>query len=114
LRRLWKKQNYVGQCPKCKTGELTIIFSRATFKRFVGCSNYRNKKCDLSFPLPQKGRLETTDKLCNHCGHPLIKVYMPGRRPWNMCVNWLECPGRLEALEKKAQKKQAKAKAAGK
>ncbi|MHA1409760.1 MAG: DNA topoisomerase I [Candidatus Odinarchaeia archaeon] len=110
LRRLWKKQNYVGPCPKCKTGELTIIFSRATYKRFVGCSNYRNGTCDLSFPLPQKGRLETTDKTCPHCGYPMINVYMPGRRPWNMCVNWVECPGRLEALEKKKQKELQKAK----
>lgn len=104
LKRLWRKQNYIGVCPKCGTGELTVIYSRTSFKRFVGCSNYRKGSCTASFPLPQKGRIETTDKKCIHCGYPLLKVYMPGRRPWNMCVNWLECPGRAEALSNKKNK----------
>ncbi len=101
LKKLWKKQNYIGLCPKCGSGDLTVIYSRSSYKRFIGCSNYRNGSCDASFPLPQKGRIESTDKKCEHCGYPIIKVFIPGRRPWNMCVNWLQCPGRLAALNNK-------------
>ncbi|WEU41054.1 MAG: DNA topoisomerase I [Candidatus Odinarchaeum yellowstonii] len=101
LKKLWKKQNYIGVCPKCGTGELTVIYSRSSYKRFIGCSNYRNGSCNASFPLPQKGRIESTDKKCEHCGYPIIKVFAPGRRPWNMCVNWLQCPGRKASGEAK-------------
>ncbi|MEM2109788.1 MAG: DNA topoisomerase I [Candidatus Odinarchaeota archaeon] len=101
LKKLWKKQNYIGVCPKCGTGELTVIYSRSSYKRFIGCSNYRSGSCNASFPLPQKGRVESTDKKCEHCGYPVIKVFMPGRRPWNMCVNWLQCPGRKTSNEVK-------------
>ncbi|MEM4206872.1 MAG: DNA topoisomerase I [Nitrososphaerota archaeon] len=99
LKKLWKKQNYIGVCPKCGTGELTVIYSRASYKRFIGCSNYRNGSCKASFPLPQKGRIESTDKKCEHCGYPIIRLFIPGKRPWNMCVNWLQCPGRKTSGE---------------
>ncbi|MHA1239075.1 MAG: DNA topoisomerase I [Candidatus Odinarchaeia archaeon] len=93
LKKLWKNQKTLGKCPVCGTGDLVIIYSRKTKKRFVGCTNYRNGTCSTSFPLPQKGRLEPTNKTCPHCGYPLVKVVMSKRRPWNMCVNWLNCPG---------------------
>ncbi|MFX1486282.1 MAG: DNA topoisomerase I [Promethearchaeota archaeon] len=94
LQKLWKQQRVLGRCPVCETGELTIIISRRTGKRFVGCSNYREGGCNASFPLPQKGSLEPLNKECPHCGYPMARVIQKGRRPWNMCVNWLECPGR--------------------
>jgi len=53
----------LGTCPNCKTGELRIIFSRFTRKRFVGCSNYfRCAKC---------GFTKTACKCkCEICGQP--------------------------------------------
>jgi len=34
------QERIVGKCPNCGTGNLTIIYSRKTRKRFIGCSNY--------------------------------------------------------------------------
>jgi DNA topoisomerase-1 len=78
----------LGRCPICKTGELKVIRSKSTKKRFVGCSNYPT--CHASAPLPQKGVIRTTSKQCDHCGWPM--VYLAGKgRPWRLCVN-PDCP----------------------
>ena len=81
----------LGKCPICKSGELRIVRSKATKKRFVGCSNYSNG-CRASAPLPQKGTLRTASKPCNHCSWPVVYVG-GGRRPWRLCVN-PNCPGK--------------------
>jgi len=83
----------LGKCPVCKTGELRIIRSKATKKRFVGCSNYPNG-CRASAPLPQKGTLRTASKPCNRCSWPVVYV-AGGRRPWRLCVN-PNCPGKTK------------------
>jgi DNA topoisomerase I len=81
----------LGGCPVCKTGELRVIRSKATQKRFVGCSNYPTI-CRASAPLPQKGTIKASAKACNHCAWPV--VYVTGRgRPWRLCVN-PDCPGK--------------------
>lgn len=84
------KPEVLGGCPVCKTGELRIIRSKATGKRFVGCSNYRSG-CRASAPLPQKGKLETTASSCGHCSWPV--VYVVWRRSQRLCVN-PGCPGK--------------------
>lgn len=81
----------LGKCPVCKTGELRVIHSRATKKRFVGCSNF-SAGCRTSGPLPQKGTIRTTARVCGHCSWPVIYI-VGGRRPWKLCVNG-SCPGR--------------------
>ncbi len=81
----------LGRCPVCKSGDLRIIRSRTTKKRFVGCSNYSNG-CHASAPLPQKGAIRPTLKPCGHCQWPVVYVN-GGRRPWRLCVN-PKCPGR--------------------
>ena len=96
----------VGLCPKCGVGNLLIIRSPKTGKRFVGCSEYKEGGCDQTFPLPQKGTITPLGTQCPHCGHHMVKV-ISGRRTWETCVNWTECPGRqadLKALEKKREK----------
>ncbi len=81
----------LGPCPVCRTGQLSIIRSRKTKKRFVGCSNYANG-CRASAPLPQRGTIETTTRRCQHCSWPIVYV-MGGRYPWRLCVN-ANCPGK--------------------
>jgi DNA topoisomerase-1 len=110
LQRYWKARQELGPCPKCGDGTLIIIQSPKTGKRFVGCSNYKEKKCDLTFPLPQKGTIIPLEKVCPYCGYYMIKV-SSGRRTWETCVNWAECPGRkedLKALEKRRSIKEEK------
>jgi DNA topoisomerase-1 len=75
----------LGLCPVCKSGQLRIIKSRKTKKRFVGCSNY-SSGCRASAPLPQRGTVRTTYRACPYCFWPIVRV-MGGRTPWRLCVN---------------------------
>jgi DNA topoisomerase-1 len=78
-----RKQRVLGACAKCG-GELRVIVSRATHKRFAGCSNYPN--CKNAFPLPQAGFIVSLDKKCEHCAAPMIQVNRAGMRPYRMCL----------------------------
>ncbi len=91
---LREQQRTIGTCPECGDGLLTITYSRKTRKRFIGCSNYWTKTCNFSVPIPQKGDIEATGKNCPHCNFPIIRIRRGGKRPWNMCINWQNCPGR--------------------
>jgi DNA topoisomerase-1 len=108
LQRYWKSKEELGECPKCREGILRVIRSSKTGKRFVGCSNYSKSKCDQTFPLPQKGDLSPLDTMCPHCGYQMFQV-VSGRRKWETCVNWTECPGRKDELKtlEEQRKKQA-------
>ncbi len=82
----------VGPCPVCKTGDLMIITSKKTGKRFVGCSNWRKGLCNASFPLPQKPHIiSTVKKKCPICGWPRILVRSKKKRYWTLCLNQ-NCP----------------------
>ena len=105
LRRYWKAKEELGPCPSCKDGTLLIIRSPKTGKRFVGCSNYREKKCNQTYPLPQKGIITPLDEVCPDCGHKMIQV-ASGRRPWKTCINWSECPGRKDDVERSQKSKE--------
>ena len=98
LQRYWKDTEELGACPKCGEGILRIVQSPKTGKRFVGCSNYKEGLCDQTFPLPQKGTITPIEKVCPHCDHQMVKV-ISGRRAWETCVNWTQCPGRQEELK---------------
>ena len=85
------KSFVLGKCPVCKTGDLRVIRSKATKKRFVGCSNYK-AGCAASAPLPQRGTVKPTPKPCEHCSWPVVYI-VGGGRPWRLCVN-PACPGK--------------------
>ncbi|TXT56728.1 MAG: DNA topoisomerase 1 [Candidatus Thorarchaeota archaeon] len=110
LQRYWKAKEELGPCPACEDGTLIIIKSPKTGKRFVGCTNYREKKCEQTFALPQKGIITPLEKECPHCGHIMFQV-RSGRRKWETCVNWTECPGRqedIQELEKRRKQRSEK------
>jgi DNA topoisomerase-1 len=102
-----RKQRIMGKCSKCG-GDLMLIVSRATHKRFAGCSNYPN--CKNSFPLPQAGMVFSLDKTCEQCGTPMIQVNRPGMRPYRMCLS-PECPTKADWGKKRAGAKKKKAEA---
>jgi len=87
IQRAQAQERIVGKCPNCGTGNLTIIYSRKTGKRFLGCSNYFKGVCSTSFSLPQRGIITPTGNSCKACGWPQILVRLKGRRPWNLCFN---------------------------
>jgi DNA topoisomerase-1 len=85
------EENIIGACPTCQNGKLVILYSRKTGKRFVGCTNYFEGKCKTAFPLPQRGSVKPTGNVCKSCSWPTVRVWMRGKRPWNLCLN-SECP----------------------
>jgi len=93
----------VGKCPRPDCGgELRVIRSKKTKKRFVGCSNYGDKECGQSYPLPQFGDVIPLGSVCDQCGSPKIKVVSKGKRPWELCLD-PSCPTK-EAYRNKAKK----------
>jgi DNA topoisomerase-1 len=91
----------LGGCPVCHEGQLVLIRSRKSGKRFVGCSNYPNG-CKASAPLPQRGTIKATKYTCRTCGWPMVLVLTTyGRRPWQLCVN-PGCPSKKRTLEPKS------------
>ncbi|HZD81638.1 MAG TPA: DNA topoisomerase I [Nitrososphaeraceae archaeon] len=90
-----KQQIILGPCPVCGYGDLKIISSNATKKRFVGCSNYALGKCKATAPLPQKGQIKNTSKSCSVCRWPVVSiVYRPQTKcHWKFCIN-MQCPSK--------------------
>ena len=79
----------IGVCPSCGS-PLHIRYSFAG-KRFVGCSGYPN--CRVTYPLPQRGKLEKDQPPCPVCRAPVVTAIEAGRPPWTLCIN-PECPTR--------------------
>jgi DNA topoisomerase-1 len=77
----------VGACPRCPDGKLVILRSKKTGKRFVGCTNYFEGKCNAAFPLPQTGAVKPLKSVCRSCSSPEVAVYLRGRRAWKLCLN---------------------------
>ena len=73
-----KEQRTIGKCPSC--GKSLVIRRSKNGKRFVGCSGY--PKCKVTYPLPQKGKITPTGKVCPECGAPILRI---GRR--ELCIN---------------------------
>lgn len=92
-----RKQNTIGKCPKC--GNDMIVRTSKKGKRFVGCTGYPN--CKNTYSLPQQGGIIVTDKACDKCSAPIVRIKSKGKRAWELCLN-SDCP------EKKPMKKQEK------
>ena len=93
------EERVIGACPVCKSGKLVILRSRKTGKRFIGCTNYFEGTCKTSFPLPQKGLAKPSGNVCKSCGWHTVRIWMKGKRPWNLCFN-PKCPLKEERKEK--------------
>ncbi|MBD3263216.1 helix-turn-helix domain-containing protein [Candidatus Woesearchaeota archaeon] len=88
-----KKESILMKCPKCGKGNLRIIRSKKTKKRFLACSAYPD--CKTTWPLPQKGSIKILKTKCKECDTPKIIVYTRGRKPWTFCPN-PNCPSKKE------------------
>ncbi len=91
IKRARTQELIVGKCPSCGTGDLTIIYSRKTRKRFIGCTNYFKSLCKISFPLPQRGTVKPVGTNCKSCGWAQVLICVRGRKPWILCFNQ-SCP----------------------
>ncbi|HEV2165394.1 MAG TPA: DNA topoisomerase I [Thermoplasmata archaeon] len=82
----------IGVCPNCAS-PLEIRYSFLG-KRFVGCTGYPT--CRVTYPLPQRGKLEKDQPPCPVCKAPVVTAIEAGRPPWTLCIN-PECPTRAKA-----------------
>lgn len=81
------RKRIIGVCPQCSTGNLIILRSRKTLKRFIGCTNFFKGICKMALPLPQHGIIHNANKLCKVCNWPMIIVKPSKGRPFQICVN---------------------------
>jgi DNA topoisomerase-1 len=77
------EQNTIGKCPKC--GKPMVVRTSKMNKRFVGCTGFPD--CKNTYSLPQMGGIISTDKECEECLAPVIKVKSKGKRAWELCLN---------------------------
>ena len=83
----------IAECPQCKIGQLMIIRSPITKKRFIGCSNYNNG-CKASSPLLQKARLRVIKTKCTLCKWPIVAFRYNRKQKWaKQCSNF-KCESR--------------------
>ena len=82
----------IGVCPN--SGHPLEIRYSFLGKRFVGCTGYPT--CRVTYPLPQRGKLEKDQPPCPVCKAPVVTAIEAGRPPWTLCIN-PECPTRVKA-----------------
>lgn len=96
----------IGVCPSCGS-PLNLRYSFAG-KRFVGCSGYPT--CRVTYPLPQRGKLEKDLPPCSVCRAPMVTAIEAGRPPWTLCIN-PTCPTRAKPAPATGEKTPAAPKA---
>ena len=74
----------------------------------MGCAGWPN--CDVTYPLPQFGKIVSDRSLCPICSAPVIRVMNnPRRPPWVTCLT-IGCKGAEEREEKlRAERKAERA-----
>jgi DNA topoisomerase-1 len=104
--KLWiqqREENKLNICPVCKRGSLQIMYSKKTKRNFVGCTNY--PQCKNLYSLPPNSLIKKSDKICEHCGFPMLLSIRKGKKPWIFCFN-RDCPTNKERIEKYKKEKQ--------
>jgi len=76
-------QQTVGKCPLC--GKNMIVRFSKNRKRFLGCTGFPD--CKNTYPLPQEGYINSTQKTCDACNAPIVRVKAKDKKAWELCVN---------------------------
>lgn len=101
-----EQENTIGTCPVCKKNKLMIKYSPKNKQYFIGCDGYPD--CKATFGLPGNGKgAQPTDKTCEECGYPLIKVGK-GRNQRIVCFN-MQCPKKIKEEKEDLKDPQTKA-----
>ena len=106
IRKALQAKNTIGTC--ATSGHPLVIRRSKAGKRFVGCAGWPN--CDVTFPLPQYGKIVADNTTCPVCSAPVIRVMNnPKRPPWVTCLT-VGCKGAEEREEKlRAERKAERA-----
>ncbi len=75
-----------GKCPKCHIGEMVLIKSNKTKKRFLACSKFRVTGCKTIMIVPQFGLIKNDNSVCT-CGWPILRIIFKRNSPRKICVN---------------------------
>ncbi len=94
-----EEESDLGPCKICKNGRLKIMYSPKNKQYFVACTN---EDCKKTYSLPARSLIKSTDKVCEHCGFPMVSVIRKGKRPQIVCIN-PDCP--IKKAERKLAKK---------
>ncbi len=80
-------KNGLAPCPECGIGQLMVIRSKKTRKRFMGCSNYYSG-CKASAPLLQRAKLRALKRTCESCRWPVVIFRYSRKQKWtHQCSN---------------------------
>ncbi len=102
LREVQTQNNTIMLCPRCKNGNLRLIYSNKTKRSFVACSGY--PQCTQTFSLPPNALIKKSEKQCESCLFPKLLSIKKGKRPWEFCFN-PECEINKKRLEEYRQRK---------
>ena len=103
LREQQREENKLNQCPVCKKGNLTIMYSKKNGRYFVACDRY--PECKNTYSLPPNSLIKRSDKTCEHCGWPMLLSIRKGKRPWLFCFN-PQCETNKERIEEYRRRKE--------
>ena len=79
----------ICECPECHKGQLSVIKSNTTKKRFIGCTNYQNG-CKASAPLLQRAMLKVLKTKCPECQWPTVIFRYTRKQDWKrQCANMI-------------------------
>ena len=92
----------LGPCNVCKIGEIKILSSKKTGKKFAACNRYPD--CKTTYSLPQQALIIKTEKICEKCNTPIIRVIRRGKRPFEMCLD-TKCITKADWGKKREYKK---------
>lgn len=84
------------RCPQCGIGQLVLVRSAKTKKRFIGCSNYQNG-CNASSPLLQRAKLRVTKQQCRLCSWPVVIYRYSRKQSWTKQCSNINCRHRVVA-----------------
>ncbi len=96
-----KKANTIGECPNCG-GDLML--RKGKYGQFVACNNYPD--CKTTYSVPNNVLIKPTEKECEECNLPIIKIIKKGKKPQEICIN-PDCPSKNveeEKIDKKCPK----------
>ena len=83
----------ISKCPSCHSGQLMIIKSFTSKKRFIGCSNYYNG-CTASSPLLQRAMVRVLKTKCTICSWPTLVFRFSRRQKWQRQCSNINCKTR--------------------
>jgi len=86
-------KNGLVECPECRLGQLMVIRSRTTRKRFMGCSNFYGG-CKASSPLLQKAKLRAIKMPCDVCKWPMTIFRYSRKQKWTRQCSNFNCDSR--------------------